>query len=163
MAAQSISSISAVLPRKPLRRVYETTDDLQAERDVARRLEFVWGVKLEKQSKLNEIDFAIRRGKTISAWVEIKCRANNSDKYDTLMLSAHKWHNGLMIAKLSGLPYILVIRFNDCIKYLQCRPNYRPRVQYEWGGRTLQKRDSQDIEAVVQIPLKLFKTLQERR
>jgi hypothetical protein len=139
--------------------MYETEESLSAESYIAERLETAWSCTLEKQPISYRIDFAGVRDNEIRFWAEVKCRECESTRYSTLMLSVNKWVTGLNLARLTGLPFILVIGYSDCIKYLLCNPNEILQVTYKWGGRTRKTRDSADIEPVVHIPLKLFKTL----
>jgi hypothetical protein len=126
---------------------------------IANQIETAWGCTLKKQPISYRIDFAGVRNNEIRCWVEVKSRDCESTRYPTLMLSVNKWVSGLNLARITGLPFVLAVGFADCIKYLRCNPNEIPQVAYKWGGRTRKPRDSADIEPVVHIPLKFFKTL----
>jgi hypothetical protein len=105
-------------------------------------------------------DFAAMRGGRIVSWVEVKCRTQESTTYPTLMVSAHKWVEGISYAKTTGLPFVLVVEFEDCIKYFKHDVgDPTDSIHLEWGGRTRTPRDRFDAEPVVHIPMELFKPI----
>jgi hypothetical protein len=140
-----------------VRRTYETESTLHSESQVARRLEKAWDCSLRKLTVPYRIDFALEKDDLIQAWLEVKCRNYPSHRYPTLMISVLKWETGILHAQATGLPFIIAIEFNDCIKFYKYSNEHK--VAFKWGGRTKTTRDQSDIEPVVHIPMELFKAL----
>jgi hypothetical protein len=139
------------------RQTYETELSLQCENSVAKRIAADWECSPKKLTHPYRIDFALEKDGLIKGWLEVKCRDFPSTRYSTLMISVLKWETGILHAQATGLPFIIAIRFTDCIKYY--RYSSKHELSVTWGGRTRTSRDRSDLEPVVHIPMELFKTL----
>ena len=137
-----------------MRPFYESSEDIQREQSVAAAAAIRWGCEARKLPKAYQLDWAFFRG-TLKAWCEIKCRNTAHAAYPTLLLSAHKWNDGLTFAERFSVPFILLIKWRDGIRYWEVT-DIKPEVQV--GGRK-DRGDAQDIEPCVHLPKELFKQL----
>lgn len=137
------------------RQYYETESDRNRERIVAEKLEAYWNSKLVKLPVSYRVDYAVVSGcEDIIGFVEIKCRNCSSKTYDTLMISAGKICAGYNLAQVSGVPFIIAIDYSDGTFVFTYYNN--PGIKLKYRGRTVNTRDSADIEPVFMIPVNLF-------
>jgi len=136
-----------------MRPIYETDGDLRNERAVVEILNKLWGTQAHKMPRAYSLDYMLTRGSEAMAFVEIKCRQVPSGKYDTLMISMAKILKGRAITRETGVPSILVVRWNDKTGYV-----YMSEIDMDIqvGGRR-DRGDAQDIEPVCMIPIKNFR------
>ena len=144
-----------------LRPVYETKDDLKNEKDIAKLVSDELDCTLVKLPRKYQLDYGIvtigEGGKKfITGMVEIKCRSILKDKYDTYMISADKFMVGLQYMQQFNLTIKLVVSWVDCVGVY----DFKEDTSYHIGfnGR-YDRGDSEDVEPVVYIPIKAFKTL----
>ena len=130
---------------------YETEFDISNEQKVSEVMASEWNCQLHKLPISYRLDFLLTRGGMAKAVVEVKARNNAHNKYSTLLLSLSKWNHGIEFKTHNNLEFILVAKFTDGIYYYV----YSDEDEFEikWGGRTVNKRDSADIEPVVHIPI----------
>lgn len=153
------------------RPLYETSNDLIAERafisdiEVARKIQFL---KLPIEWK---VDGFIKRGQRTIAIAEIKIRHAYHDQYPDIILSEKKVKAGLKLQRhlwgidktfqsAKQLQFLFLVRFVDGDYYA----NVRPLEDYvvDVGGRTFLERDSADVERVAHIPASDFMKLEAR-
>ena len=144
-----------------LRPVYETKDDLKNEKGIAKLVSDELNCTLVKLPRKYQLDYGIvtigEGGKKfITGMVEIKCRSILKDKYDTYMISADKFMVGLQYMQQFNLTIKLVVSWVDCVGVY----DFKEDTSYHIGfnGR-YDRGDSEDVEPVVYIPIKAFKTL----
>ena len=144
-----------------LRPVYETKNDLKNEKGIAKLVSDELDCTLVKLPRYYQLDFVIvtigEGGKKfITGMVEIKCRSIPKDKYDTYMISADKFMVGLQYMQQFNLTIKLVVSWVDCVGVY----DFKEDTSYHIGfnGR-YDRGDSEDVEPVVYIPIKAFKTL----
>lgn len=137
------------------RPIYETDVNISNEESFGDKLISYFKCTLHKLPIKYHVDYMLQRNNKLEAWLEIKCRKTYSEQYSEYMLSLDKWLNGNRLAKDTGVPFILAVRFTDCDMILDCRIVTDPIVKFQ--GRTKQTRDWQDIEPTVFIPMKYFK------
>jgi len=130
------------------RPVYENVDDRSREQDIADLLADRWGCLILKMPRLCVVDRMAFIGGEAKAWLEIKCRTNAFDKYPTYMISARKIYDGVHLSRITKVPFILVVSWSDCVKYIRVDKVYPLRV----GGR-YDRNDALDEEVVCDIPL----------
>ena len=137
------------------RPIYETEVDRMRERSVQeyllRKIDCLWQ---EAPTHDNVDGYLYHPDKELGAVVEIKIRSNRSTAYDTYMLSAYKWRNGLHRAKTLGVPFMLVVKFADGVYYTIVEEDY----QVAQGGR-YDRNDRFDEEQCVYIPMEKFRPL----
>lgn len=137
-----------------MRPLYESSEDLANEQQVAKFLSEKWGCTFKKLPISYHIDWVVMRDKP-QAFVELKCRKNESKKYPTLLLSLNKWMRGKELSKELGIPFIVAVKWTDGVFFHTAGS---ADVSYGFGGRT-DREDSQDIEPVVLIPVENFKRI----
>ncbi|MDR9428809.1 MAG: hypothetical protein RI553_11970 [Salibaculum sp.] len=136
-----------------VRPTYETESDLRNERDVVEVFNKLWGTQAYKLPRAYSLDYLLTRGSDAVAFVEIKCRQVPSGKYDTLMISMAKILKGRAITRETGIPSVLVVKWNDKTGYV-----HMPEIDMDIrvGGRR-DRGDAQDIEPVCMIPINSFR------
>jgi len=136
------------------RPTYETEHSLSREEKVAKVVAKAWSCEAVKMPKFYKCDSALTRGKTVKAFLEIKCRDVLPDTYKTIILSADKFTYLAEMERSIKVPCYFVVRFSDdSIRY--ARISDVKDFTVEIGGRT-DRNDSDDREAVVHIPISQF-------
>ena len=134
------------------RQLYETKEDLGRETSAKERLERRWDVVLNKLPIKYGADWmAFRDGHPVAV-VEYKNRPHDHDRFDTYMLSLHKYMAMLSVAEASFVPAVLLVEFVDGLywaKLGECS------VETRWGGRT-DRGDSEDSAPCQFIPMSCF-------
>jgi hypothetical protein len=136
-----------------MRPLYESSKDLENEQSVAAALSQAWGCSLNKLPMSYHVDWVLESEGKLCAFAELKCRNNPRSKYPTLMLSLNKWVRGCELAKYSGVPFILVVRWSDGLFWIK---HTDTPITTGIGGRH-DRNDKQDIEPVVYINTEHFK------
>lgn len=139
--------------------LYESENDKENEAEIIQMICNKWGVACRKLPIRYIVDYALFRDKQLSAFAEVKRRKNDSTKYPTLIISLFKLINASMLFRRADVPFLLVVGWNDRIGWWMM-PNDFQFDSVEWGGRN-DRGDSQDMEPVVHIPIRKFKTLGE--
>lgn len=142
-----------------MRPTYENKDTSAHQDVVARRLEEIWGgCDIKRLPGYYIPRFAVTRGKKLLSFLQIKCRTHAHDTYGTLMISAMKMKGLIEMASLCRKDAFLVAQWIDRLGYVRVDPSNKWEV--EWGGRTLNTRDAQDVEPVFHIPVEDFKVIE---
>ena len=106
-----------------------------------------------------KIDFMAFKDNKPTSVIEVKCRMAGitSKTYACFMLSLAKWHAGIEYFIKSGLPFILVGKYEDGIFCY----NYSPEdvVSIKWFNGRCDREDADDQEPCVYVPMKLFRRL----
>ncbi len=137
------------------RPMYETSESLKNESEVASRISSAWNTKLNKLPIKYRVDYAAERNGKIVAWIEVKTRKYNMNDFDSFMLSLDKYNASVQLGSITNLPVTLVVRWSDKIGYadlLHCRGVIK------MGGRK-DRGDPQDVEPAVYIPIDDFREL----
>tara|TARA_Y100000758_G_C16056270_1_gene423261 strand:+ start:57 stop:500 length:444 start_codon:yes stop_codon:yes gene_type:complete len=144
------------------RPLYETKKDLSEELAIAKRLFAVWDVtQYYKLPLAYYTDFAICRKNKVVAVLEVKNRKHKPDTYPTLYFSLNKWLHGKRYKDEMNIEFLLGIGFSDgSIWHFKYDPSEKYEFDITWGGRN-KKRDSQDQEPVIHIPVSKLKKLDE--
>jgi hypothetical protein len=150
------------------RPIYETDTDLRAEAAVAAAFEERFSMRLKKLPRSYYVDYMAFDFSAKAenpppnngcAWIEVKCRSHDMGTYDTFFISALKWSHGTALARNTGLPFIIVVGFTNCVAWYQYDP--KAKLAYAWGGRQ-DRADSADEEPMVHIPVSGFVVLAKR-
>ena len=139
-----------------MRKIYETQYDLDNEKSISEVIQSVCNLSLRKLSMKYFIDFIAFRNKKAVAVVEVKKRNNNHDTYPTLILSLAKYNRGVEFFKVNGLKFIFAVQFNDGCFFYKYKDG--DRFAIELGGR-IDRKDAEDIEPVIHIPINRMKKL----
>ena len=137
------------------RPMYETSESLKNENEVASRISSAWNTKLNKLPIKYRVDYAAERNGKIVAWIEVKTRKYNMNDFDSFMLSLDKYNASVQLGSITNLPVTLVVRWKDKIGYadlLHCRGVIK------MGGRK-DRGDPQDIQPAAYIPIDVFREL----
>lgn len=135
------------------RPLYETENDLAAERAVATDLEKLWDVTLHKLEIEDRIDFRAERSGSLVGWIEVKCRDVHRTTYPTLILSREKVIAGDQLRRRTGMPFLIVVKWNDGL--FVHRFALSDITDSGMGGR-VDRGDPQDIEKVIHFPVEGF-------
>jgi len=138
------------------RKMYETKEHLEKERNIADKIEKLWDCKLKKLSYKLMVDFAICRGSDIKGWIEIKTRNIKSTSSPKYMISMHKMNYAFNLSKDTELPFFLIVKFIDGLYYYKYNGE---KHSFKWAGRIKTQRDEQDQEPCCYIDMKLFTKL----
>jgi hypothetical protein len=157
------------------RPTFESAKDRQNQQEIANEVARIRGRGLRAQALKTHsvIDFALVRdipcpdgsrgtSPRIVTWLECKHRHIMKGQYKTLILSLHKWIDGLNYAKATGKPFVFAVRFKDnSIHYLKIdRTPAEMGYEVVLGGRASRTNtdgssyfDPDDIEFVIHIPM----------
>jgi hypothetical protein len=135
-----------------MRPLYESSKDLSNELRVSKILKDCWEADFVKLTMAYHVDWAVVRGSEIKAFAEFKRRHNPKDRYPTFMISLNKWKHGREIGKELGVPFLIIVEWDDGLYYCDTEAVART---YGFGGRS-DRGDSQDQEPVVFINTKAF-------
>jgi hypothetical protein len=144
-----------------LRPMYENDLTLKDEKRIQPLLEQKWNLSLHKMPVSYRIDWFATRNGEASAVIEYKRRFVESSQYETIFLSLGKWNAGMDFVIKNNLAFVFVAEWNDKIGYLAVTEPPKESFQIGFGGRTVQTRDSGDIEPVIHLPISKF-TMMER-
>jgi hypothetical protein len=137
--------------------IYERPEDLTREEVFINEVAASWNADYHKLPIRYQLDYLIttKEGHP-RGWVEIKCRNVASDLFETYILGLRKFMAGSELARTSGLPFILIVKFRD----RDLMHKFDPDTEYEiqWGGRN-DREDDQDMEPVIHIPIASFSKL----
>jgi len=140
------------------RPTYQTPADLHRETLVAKFLQAHWDIEVSPNPKYYTFDCSVLdKNKEVIGLVEIKCRKNPHDAYDTYMVSASKWASMATYHNTLHLKVKLVVGFTDGIYAFEYTPEIPVLVQHR--GRTRNPRDKDDLEPCVMIPMSKFQRL----
>jgi len=134
------------------RKMYETEEDLKRESQLADEISNRWNCDLHKLPLQYHLDYVAERDKEIRAFLELKCRTFEMDKYPTFMISLSKMMWSKLLFGASGKETFLIVRWTDKIArcdLLHC--DYKVAM----GGRR-DRGDWQDIDPCCYIPLSEF-------
>ena len=140
-----------------MRTQYETSEDLKNENRARTQIERDWGVRLHKLPIAYKLDWVVCRDESIVGWGEFKKRKISINKYNTIMLSSMKVKEMVSYATVVGKAMFFV-EFEEGLYFTEISPS--DSRQGMWGGRTWQRRDNQDEEPVILIPVKNFRKVE---
>lgn len=144
------------------RPVYETPETERSEVAAADAIGNCLNCAVLRNKKFYPADYSfVRDGKTM-AFGEIKVRRNVRNRYPTLFISAEKVARCRVLARESGVKFLLFVWWLDGLFWLDATSSMPAQVTT--GGRT-DRGDPSDIEPLVHFPVTDFILLsrQERR
>lgn len=136
------------------RPIYETESDLKRERALANYAALKWNCFMRKQDKYNQFDYVAISGGKVKAFVELRCRNNEYEKYPTCFVSASKLSSAHAMYQATGLKVLFLVSWKDKTGFTDLVKQYPITV----GGR-LDRNDSADVEALAEIPISDFKII----
>ncbi len=139
---------------------YETSEDLEREVDVVRRLEERWKAEAIKLPTSYRLDYVfVRDGKEVRSFCEVKVRRYSWEEIDRMggyMISLAKWTAAEAFCSISGLPFILAVSAAREIRFASIRTFEHDGVVH--GGRA-DRADWQDKEPMVLFSVARFRPL----
>lgn len=146
------------------RPLYESAKDRSNEQACVEEFSNRFGFSYAKLPYYKHIDYLLYNAKTkrARAWVEVKVRSHSYGRFPTLLISSLKWSEGLKLSQTTGIPFWILIRWDDGLYGYTARMEdvSSGRVWLEYGGRTVLTRDEGDIEPVIHIPIGCFKKVE---
>lgn len=136
---------------------YESPADRDNQFEIATVLGARWDAVMHELPHSYEIDFVATRDNIIVAVVETKQRSHGFEMYPDVMVSLRKW-KALKEYEAIGIRAILAFRFQQTI-YWHRVADWSGPIAFRIGGRTVQTRDTADIEPVIHIPADQWKKL----
>lgn len=168
------------------RPLYESESDLRRESELAEKVQATWGIELLKLPIHWRIDFIMRNKKgSCIGFCEMKCRNINTTDFDTFIISKTKMDAGIKLVEHLGflppleyrdaerspvlrtklykpIPFLIFVRCKDKDLYYKYDAEHNLAIEKN-AGRTKRTRDSKDIETIVHIPWRLFKSWPEKQ
>lgn len=147
---------------------YETDQDRQREKVLITEAADLWGCDFRKLNSYKyAVDFVLHRGKEIKGFVEVKVRTGNRhDRFPTYILNLSKWIAGRRLAKETGKPFIVLVRFQDGVWFCKASDLVDDLPVHIGGGTPPSRKhlpeDELDQEPVVHIPMTRFQRLIRR-
>ena len=144
-----------------MRPLYESRQDVVNQEAIRNLLQGKWKCTLVPAARNAAIDYyAIDAGGLIKGLVEVKCRTNHKNKYDTFLLSFHKILSAEALSKNLNIPVLLVVGWTDEVGYTKLNP--ASTYNTKQGGR-VDRNDPQDIHEVALIPNDSFTFIAKRK
>lgn len=139
------------------RPLYETESDRTAEAKAKKRVAEAWKATIYKLPMRYKLDWAFEKDGHLFAVAEYKKRDIAHGLYDEIILSLDKVMAGLELADTLQVPFYFFVEFTDGLRYVHITRVAPTQVQ--WHGRSVKKRDWQDMEPCVMIKSVLFETV----
>jgi hypothetical protein len=149
-----------------MRPIYETPGDRAREAAVVEAFASHYSLETIKLPPRYPLDFAVVRPASdedgtemITAFGEVKVRTHAFGAYPTAMLSLSKWADGMALVERTGTRFILLIGWSlgEDVRWVDLTTlTGPPRIAP--GGRQ-DRDDAQDQDAVVHIPLHVFRQI----
>ena len=133
---------------------YENSGDEVNERHLASLLENKWQCKMQRQMKYAQFDYVALRGKKIQAFVEMRHRGVEHNKYPTCFISLTKLLMAQNLKNVCNVPCLFVVQWTDAIGY--CNLDMQCEIEYSSEGWN-RRNDPSDIEVIGLIPIDKFK------
>lgn len=154
-----------------MRPLYETSEQLEAEKSFMSDIEKLRAVRFFKLPIDWKVDAFVKRGQRTIAIAELKVRNIAYNQFPDIILSERKVKAGLKLQRhlwgiektfqsAKKLQFLFLVRLLDGDYYTEVKDDDSYVVDV--GGRTVTTRDAQDIERVVHIPIQDFKRLETR-
>jgi len=142
------------------RPLYETNDNLSAEAWFIDGLCTLWECGAWKLPLRYKLDYALSRGKSIKAFLEIKVRNYRKDAFEDYMISMDKVLTARRYSDFAKVPSLLAVEWLDASGFIDL--GTMKNFSLGFGGRT-DRGDSEDTEPVVLIPISDFSCIDNVR
>lgn len=148
--------------------IYETEADRAREHEFALQIEQRFSCQLIKLNYEWQFDYLIARDRLLTGIAELKVRAHESGKYDTVIFSNHKAESGFRFCKktlcfdeksqgFKPTNFILFVKFTDKPMYTLLKEDEFERYRKEKLSARNHADDPADTEHVRYIPIEKFK------
>ena len=137
-----------------MRTLYETESDREANAKLADDFGKALGFALDVAPRACLFDYWVLTPIGQYGIAELRVRACEKEKHDTLFFSATKWRHLTQLADRFRIPFFLVVRWTNGQGYFLWRGQ---KFNKSFGGRSrMNMRDSYDQEELIQIPITEF-------
>jgi len=144
-----------------MRPSYETSRDRLNQDFIRGILEEKWKCRLCDMPRNSAVDYvALDNAGTVKALIEVKCRTNPKNQYDSFLLSFHKIESCNAVSKGLCVPTLLVVGWTDEVAFVRLK---EPSTYNTKQGGRVDRGDPQDIHTVALIPNEEFTTIINRR
>ena len=132
-----------------------TPKDKARESGIDAILEKAWKVKIYCYGDtLDEVDRYICKEDRVVGFAEYKCREYSSTAFETVFLSWRKFIALKRVSEYSGKPPLFVVRFLDCMKWIDVNRIDPKKLGIFRRGRPQRKDDSpNDMEPIIEVPI----------
>jgi len=138
------------------RPVYENTQSMLNEAEVASKVCAKWGCSAHKMPRRMQLDYAMHRDKKVAAFLEVKCRTKNIEDYPRYFIALTKVLESKRIAEATGLPCFLAVRSaNGKVHMIQLDT---AEFTVEIAGR-FDRNDPEDVEPCCFFEVSKFKEI----
>lgn len=141
-----------------MRPLYETSQDRILQKRFLEEIGEKMGWDISDAPRSYHVEgFAHKNGKPVAV-IEVKHRSHKYGDFKTIVLAMLKVRIGMAFSNLLGVPFIFFVKWKNEKEekwggFNFDRFNVRDlRIEFE-GGRTIQTRDSADVEPVYHLPL----------
>jgi len=146
------------------RKLYESAENLDKERDVALFLEEKWKCEAVKMPIKYGLDYTFRRNKELVGFCEIKCLNYELSQFDCMsggyFISLGKFMSAKSLVEFTKLPFFLVLDTTDGIYYRKFT-NFE-NLRFTVNGRK-DRSDWQDVEPMVLLETALFTKMTDKK
>ena len=134
--------------------MYESKDDLKREEAVISEFCQIYNLDKKKLPYTQKIDFALYKRDRIYAFVEVKCRVFNKDKYNTMFINLDKVQAARSLTEVTGIRTLLLVCWADVMGHIDFTEDFEVQL----GGRT-DRNDVLDFGIVAHFPIDKFKVI----
>jgi len=136
------------------RPMYENAADLRREEAVISEFCQIYNLDKKKLPYTQKIDFALYKRDRIYAFVEVKCRVFNKDKYETMFINLDKVQAARSLTEITGIRTLLLVCWADVMGHIDFTEDFEVQL----GGRT-DRNDVLDFGIVAHFPIDKFKVI----
>ena len=136
------------------RPMYENAADLRREEAVISEFCQIYNLDKKKLPYTQKIDFALYKRDRIYAFVEVKCRVFNKDKYNTMFINLDKVQAARSLTEVTGIRTLLLVCWADVMGHIDFTEDFEVQL----GGRT-DRNDVLDFGIVAHFPIDKFKVI----
>jgi hypothetical protein len=105
---------------------YERVGDKIRQNKICAKLEKLWNFQAKDNGEKAVIDYSCFRDGELIAIMEIKSRFCQVDDYSTYMCTTKDIDEGLALSKEFGVPFLLVVKWDDFFAYVKITRNDYP-------------------------------------
>lgn len=134
--------------------MYENAADLRREEAVINEFCKIYNLEKKKLPYTQKIDFALYKRDRIYAFVEVKCRVFNKDKYNTMFINLDKVQAARSLTEVTGIRTLLLVCWADVMGHIDFTEDFEVQL----GGRT-DRNDVLDFGIVAHYPIDKFKII----
>ena len=136
------------------RKMYESKDNLEKEKNVLRHMSVKWDVSYSKLPISYKLDYSMYRNDKLCGFAEVKCRKNSMNDFSTYIISLSKVMKARRLASVTGTKSVLIVSWSDATGWINLFSDF----EVKQGGRS-DRDDWQDQEPVCHFQISEFKII----